>query len=86
MRCMKNQIFNVCIFILWIFSCYSPYADLADQYPVVYNTHNVNKIVILYTDDAVFQLFGQFYLIGKDQIKNFTEYDSVLNINIFINM
>jgi hypothetical protein len=50
----------------------------------VYNTHNVNDIVNLYADDAIFEVTGQFSLKGKDQIRDITKYDSVLNINMSV--
>jgi hypothetical protein len=50
----------------------------------VYNTHNVNDIVNLYADDALFEVAGQFALNGKDQIREITKYDSVLNIKMSV--
>ena len=67
-----------------IFSCSSNLTQVTQNYPIVYNTHNVNDIVNLYADDAVFEVMGQFSLNGKDQIRDITKYDSVLNINMSV--
>jgi len=74
------------IFVLasLIFSCSSNSTQLTKNYPIVYNTHNVNDIVNLYADDAVFEVVGQFSLKGKDQIRGITKYDSVLNIKMSV--
>ena len=82
----KNYKTWVPIFVLaiLIFSCSSNLTQLTQNYPIVYNTHNVNDIVNLYADDAVFEVMGQFSLNGKDQIRDITKYDSVLNINMSV--
>jgi hypothetical protein len=72
------------VLVILIFSCSSNLTQLAQNYPTVYNTHNVNDIVNLYADDAVFEVIGQFSLNGKDQIRDITKYDSVLNIKMFV--
>jgi hypothetical protein len=38
----------------------------------------------LYDDDAVFEVVGQFSLAGKNQIRDITKYDSVLNVYMTI--
>jgi len=65
-------------------SCSQNLTQLTQNYPIVYNTHNVNDIVNLYADDAVFKVVGQFSLSGKDQIRDITKYDSVLNIKMSV--
>ena len=72
------------VLVILIFSCSSNLTQLTQNYPIVYNTHNVNDIVNLYADDAVFEVMGQFSLNGKDQIRDITKYDSVLNINMSV--
>ncbi len=67
-----------------VFSCSTDPADLAKRYPETYNTHKVEEIVSLYADDAVFEVAGNFSLFGKDQIRNITKYDSVMNIHMTI--
>jgi len=70
------------ILLLILFACSQNSDDLAKRYPVIYNTHNVEKIVSLYTNDAVFEVVGQFSLSGNNQIRGITKYDSVLNIHM----
>jgi len=65
-------------------SCSQNLTQLTQNYPIVYNTHNVNDIVNLYADDAVFEVMDQFSLSGKDQIRGITKYDSVLNIKMSV--
>ena len=76
--------FPIFVLATLIFSCSPNPTQLAQQYPIVYNTHNVNDIVNLYADDAVFEVVGQFSLNGKDQIRDITKYDSVLNIKMSV--
>lgn len=70
--------------LLSFLACSPDNIELTQQYPIVYNTHNVNNIVKLYSDDAVFEVAGQFKLIGKNKIRDITKYDSVLNIQMHI--
>ena len=72
------------VLVILIFSCSPNLTQLTQNYPTVYNTHNVNDIVNLYADDAVFEVVGQFSLKGKDQIAGITKYDSVLNIKMSV--
>lgn len=76
--------FPIFVLATLIFSCSSNLTQLTKNYPIVYNTHNVNDIVNLYADDAVFEVTGQFSLSGKDQIRGITKYDSVLNIKMSV--
>ena len=76
--------FPIFVLAILIFSCSSNLTQLTQNYPIVYNTHDVNDIVNLYTDDAVFEVIGQFSLNGKDQIRDITKYDSVLNIKMSV--
>ncbi len=85
---MKKHIafvFNISILLLILSTCSVNSTDLAKRYPTIYNTHNVKEIVSLYADDAIFDVPGHFSLTGKNQIRNITQYDSVLNIQMAIN-
>ncbi|MCW8803628.1 MAG: nuclear transport factor 2 family protein [Ignavibacteriaceae bacterium] len=75
---------SILVLVILIFSCSENLTQLTQRYPTVYNTHNVNDIVNLYADDAVFEVAGQFALNGRDQIRDITKYDSVLNIKMSI--
>jgi len=74
----------ILVFVLLNLSCSQNLTQLTQNYPIVYNTHNVNDIVNLYADDAVFEVMDQFSLSGKDQIRGITKYDSVLNIKMSV--
>ena len=83
-----NQVIRYCIItiqfcMIW-FYCSPDLLDLVKRYPEVYNTHDVEKIVPLYAADAVFEVVGQVSLQGINQIRDITQYDSVLNIHMSI--
>jgi len=75
---------SIFVLVILIYSCSSNLTELTQNYPTVYNTHNINDIVNLYADDAVFEVLSQFSLSGKDQIRDITKYDSVLNIKMSV--
>lgn len=58
--------------------------DLMKDYPEVYNTHDVKKIMSLYAEHAVFEVEGLFSLQGLHQLQDITRYDSVLNVQMAI--
>ena len=76
--------FPILVSVILFFSCSENLMQLTQNYPIVYNTHDVNDIVNLYADDAIFEVTGQFSLNGKDQIRDITKYDSVLNIKMSV--
>jgi len=74
----------ISVLLMVHFACSPNSNDLVKHYSDVYNTHNVDEIVSLYADDAVFEAVGQYSLSGKDQIRDHTEYYSVLNTHMSI--
>jgi hypothetical protein len=84
MEKIYKTLLSILALVPLIYSCSSNLTQLTRNYPTVYNTHNVNDIVNLYADDAVFEVMGQFSLNGKDQIRDITKYDSVLNIKMSV--
>lgn len=84
MEKIYKTLLSILLLVPLIFSYSQNLTHLTQHYPTVYNTHNVNDIVNLYADDAVFEVMGQFSLNGKDQIRGITKYDSVLNIKMSI--
>jgi hypothetical protein len=70
--------------LVLFFSCSENLTQLAQNYSIVYNTRDVNDILNLYADDAIFEVAGQFSLSGKNQIRDITKYDSALNINMSV--
>ena len=83
---MKKQTYVVFIISLLIvaLSCSPNQSDLINRYAKTYNAHNVEEIVSLYADDAVFEVVGQLSLTGKNQMRDIAKYDSVLNIHMSI--
>ena len=79
-----KTLFLILVSVILIISCSENLTQLTQNYPIVYNTHDVNDIVNLYADDAIFEVTGQFSFNGKDQIRDITKYDSVLNINMSV--
>jgi hypothetical protein len=84
MEKIYKTLFPILVSVILIISCSENLTQLTQNYPIVYNTHDVNDIVNLYADDAIFEVTGQFSLNGKDQIRDITKYDSVLNIKMSV--
>jgi len=82
MKKRRTIVLVISISLIFLFACSPNSTDLAKQYAEIYNTHDVKKIISLYAPDAVFEVVGQFTLSGKEQIRNLTQYDSVLNIQM----
>lgn len=53
-------------------------------YEKAYNSHNLERIMSLYAENATFEVVGQFVLKSKEQIRDLTEYDIALNIHMYI--
>jgi hypothetical protein len=84
---MKKLLFSlILIFILGVIfiSCGKKPATVAKEYEEAYNSHNVNKLVSLFSDDAVIELTPINKLKGSLQIKGYAEFDSLLNSHITI--
>jgi hypothetical protein len=79
-----KTLFPILVSLVLFFSCSENLTQLAQNYPIVYNTRDVSDILNLYADDAIFEVTGQFSLSGKNQIRDITKYDSVLNINMSV--
>lgn len=65
-------------------SCSKKPATIVKEYEEAYNSHDVNKLVSLFSKDAVIELSPINKLRGKLQIKGYAEFDSVLNSHITI--
>ena len=84
MEKIYKTLFPILVSVILIISCSENLTQLTQNYPIVYNTHDVNDILNLYADDAIFEVTGQFFLSGKNQIRDITKYDSVLNIKMSV--
>ena len=65
-------------------SCGKKPATIVKEYEEAYNSHDVNKLVSLFSKDAVIELSPLNKLRGPLQIKGYAEFDSVLNSHITI--
>jgi len=80
---MKKSVFCFFVFIfLIILSCskQSP-VELAKNYEMVYNSHDVEKIMSLYAEDIIFKLDDK-YIIDREDLCNMASYDSALNVRL----
>jgi limonene-1,2-epoxide hydrolase len=60
--------------------------DLVKKFQESVNQHDVKKIMILFTEDATFEIVGLSKFSGKQQVKNILEYDVGVNAELkFIN-
>jgi hypothetical protein len=84
---MKKSFYSLTLIILCaiiFISCGKKPATVVKEYEKAYNSHNINKLVSLFSDGAVIELTPIKKLKGLSQIKGFAEFDSVLNSHITI--
>lgn len=75
---------TVITFALVFTSCSANPAKVVKEYESAFNSHDVNELVSLFTDNAVIELSSLNRLNGKNQIRDYAEYDSVLSAKITI--
>jgi limonene-1,2-epoxide hydrolase len=60
--------------------------NLVESFQEKVNSHNVNEIMAMFTEDAKFEIVGLSKFSGKQQVKNIFEYDVGVNTQLqFIN-
>lgn len=64
-------------------SCGTRLEDKVKAFEDICNSHDVEKIISLYTEDAVHEVPGQFLLRGRKELRGLAEYDSVSNTHFF---
>jgi len=84
MKNHKTFVLIVSVLFIILSACSPSPVELTKRFTTTYNTHDVNKIVALYTNNAVFEVVGKLSFKGKNQIYRVTQYDSVLNIHMTI--
>jgi len=80
------------IFILLILSLFVVFLacsgqnteQLVKNFETVYNSHNVEKIMSLYADDAIFEVLNQFRFTRLEKIRGVAQYDSALDLSMTI--
>ena len=75
--------------ILWLFalaastiSCAPTLLDRVNAMVEAHNSHDVDKELYYYTDDARFQTVGKWTKDGKEQIRQLLEKDALLNSHL----
>ena len=60
--------------------------NLVESFQEVFNRHDVDEILTMFSKDAEFEIVGQSKLTGKQQIRNIFDYDVGVNTELkFIN-
>lgn len=72
----------VTTFALTFISCSAKPTEVVKEFEAAFNSHDVNKLTSLFADTAVIELSLFNHLQGKNQIRGFAEYDSVLSSHI----
>jgi hypothetical protein len=67
-----------------LISCGKKPATVVKEYEEAFNSHNVNKLVSLFSDTAEIELSQLNKLKGHIKIRGYAEYDSALNSRITI--
>jgi hypothetical protein len=89
MKVQLNKMFLFSLLLLFaiaIASCSpkpSP-VDLVRAYQSAYNSHDLERLLSLFAEDATFEVVGQFVFKGKEDIRRVAEYDFALNIHMRI--
>lgn len=65
---------------LMMLSCSPELDGRVKAYEKAYNSHDFERIMSLYAEDATFGVAGQFVLQGKEKIRGITEYNIALNV------
>ncbi|MCP4583736.1 MAG: nuclear transport factor 2 family protein [candidate division Zixibacteria bacterium] len=58
--------------------------QLVEKYETLYNSHDVEKLMSLYSDEAVFEVVGLFKLSDTEKIRGVAQYDSALDLTMTI--
>lgn len=68
--------------LAWIMSCGTKLEDKVKAFEETYNSHDVEKIMSFYADDAVHEGPGTFLLKGKKELRDLAEYDKTMNFRL----
>ncbi len=87
MKILLNRVVMLTLMLLLsivIASCSPKPLDLVRAYEHAYNSHDLDELLPLYAEDAVFEVKGQFVLKGKEEIRRIAEYGFALHIHMTI--
>lgn len=82
LRCLVPCSLLIMTFVLTM-SCRTRLEDKVKAFEDICNSHDVEKIISLYTEDAVHEVPGQFLLRGRKDLRGLAQYDSVSNTRFF---
>jgi len=83
----KMFLFSLLLLLAVVIASCSPKpspVDLVKAYQNAYNSHDLERLVSLFAEDATFEVVGQFVFKGKEDIRRVAEHDFALNIHISI--
>jgi len=65
-----------------LLSCTPQPEEILQSYVEAYNSHDVEKVMSLYTDDVIFENVGVWKKQGKQEIRKITEWDATTHIHM----
>ena len=74
--------FFIIVTLTGTMSCGPKLEDKVKAFEETYNSHDVEKIMSFYADDALHEVPGTFLLKGKKELRDLAEYDKVLNFHL----
>ncbi|UCG93269.1 MAG: nuclear transport factor 2 family protein [candidate division WOR-3 bacterium] len=81
----NTPLFSLLVLLMFIFlSCAPKLDERVKAYEQAYNSHDVEKIMSFYADDIKFEVVGFFVKEGTEEVRNLTEYDVTVNIQMSI--
>jgi ketosteroid isomerase-like protein len=70
------------LLLLAALSCSPKPTDIVKSYQEAYNNHDLESLLALYDEDVSFEIVGEISLQGKEQLRELTEFDFVLNVQL----
>lgn len=83
----KMFLFSLLLLLAVVIASCSPEptpVDLVRAYQNAYNSHDLEKLLSLFAEDATFEVVGQFVFKGKENVRRVAEHDFALNIHMSI--
>jgi len=80
-------LFSLLLLLVVVIAFCSPKSspvDLVRAYQSAYNSHDLERLLSLFAEDATFEVVGQFVFKGKQAVRRVAEYDFALNIHMNI--
>jgi hypothetical protein len=84
---MNYKQISITLILLVLFisvSCSNSFTNTIKTYEIAHNSHDVDKVMSLYTNDITFEVAGVFKKSGKEQVRGLAEWDLATNSNMII--